>query len=228
MMLLLAVSLETIYRFLDIGADFDLPTYISLVNWVFLLVYIVMSILHSRMLWMQSIVCPSLTLMLFLYLSFVDYDYTMGSIYYSLITGFTLSFFILIIFNESWLLSSIVFIPCLVFYMQKTGKDLLGSEPQELIMRCIFISLIYTIVAYKIEVLTKQSFLGRESSEKAFHRWMKIFETFPEGIALIRNDYILYSNRALKHILNCGTERSVEDDPLYELLKNDLKISCVQ
>ena len=57
---------------------------------------------------------------------------------------------------------------------------------------------------------------------------MKIFETFPEGIALIRNDYILYSNRALKHILNCGTERSVEDDPLYEMLKNDLKISCVQ
>ena len=112
--------------------------------------------------------------------------------------------------------------------MQKTGKDLLGSETQELVMRCIFISLIYTIVAYKIEVLTKQSFLGRESSEKAFHRWMKIFETFPEGIALIRNDYILYSNRALKHILNCGTERSVEDDPIYELLKNDLKISCVQ
>lgn len=145
-----------------------------------------------------------------------------------MITGFTLSFFILIIFNESWVVSSLTFIPCLIFYMQKTGRDLLGSEPSELVMRCIFISLIYTIVAYKIEVLTKQSFLGRESSEKAFHRWMKIFETFPEGIALIRNDYILYSNRALKHILNCGTERSVEDDPLYELLKNDLKISCVQ
>lgn len=139
-----------------------------------------------------------------------------------------MSFFILIIFNESWVLSSVVFIPCLIFYMQKTGKDLLGSETSELVMRCIFISLIYSIVAYKIEVLTKQSFLGRESSEKAFHRWMKIFETFPEGIALIRNDYILYSNRALKHILNCGTERSVEEDPLYELLKNDLKISCVQ
>ena len=83
MMLLLAVSLEAIYRLMDIGVDFELPTYISLVNWIFLLVYIVMSILHTRMYWMQAIVCPSLTLMLFLYLSFVDYDYTMGSIYYS-------------------------------------------------------------------------------------------------------------------------------------------------
>ena len=83
MMFLLAISLEAIYRMLDIGVDFELPTYISLVNWVFLVIYIVMSILHTRMFWMQSIVCPSLTLMLFLYLSFVDYDYTMGSIYYS-------------------------------------------------------------------------------------------------------------------------------------------------
>ena len=144
-----------------------------------------------------------------------------------MITGFALCFFILIIFNEAWLVSTGVFAPCLTFYMQKTGRDLLGSEKEELVMRCIFVVLLYTICAYKIEVLTKQSFLGRESAEKAFHRWMKIFETFPEGIALVRNDYILYANRAIKHILNCGTERTVEDDPLYELLKNDLKISCV-
>jgi len=57
---------------------------------------------------------------------------------------------------------------------------------------------------------------------------MKIFETFPEGIALVRYDYILYANRAIKNILNCGNDRDVEDDPLYELLKNDLKVSCVQ
>jgi len=50
------------------------------------------------------------------------------------------------------------------------------------------------IVAYRTETLSKQSFMGRESSEKAFHRWMKIFETFPEGIALIRNNYVLYAN----------------------------------
>jgi hypothetical protein len=71
--------------------------------------------------------------------------------------------------------------------------------------------------------------MGRESSEKAFHRWMKIFETFPEGIALIRNNYILYANRALKYILNIGINRiNSEEDPLYELLKVDLKQTNVQ
>jgi hypothetical protein len=83
MMLLLAGTLEAVYRFMDFGVEFELPTYISLVNWIFLLVFIVMSILHSRWFWMQALVCPSLTTILFLYLSFVDYDYTMGSIYYS-------------------------------------------------------------------------------------------------------------------------------------------------
>lgn len=72
-----------------------------------------------------------------------------------MITGFALCFFILIIFNESWLISSLVFTPCLTFYMRKTGQDLLGSENQELVMRCIFVVLLYTIIAYKIEVLTK-------------------------------------------------------------------------
>mmetsp|Transcript_30724 Transcript_30724/g.47116 ORF Transcript_30724/g.47116 Transcript_30724/m.47116 type:complete len:106 (+) Transcript_30724:679-996(+) len=70
--------------------------------------------------------------------------------------------------------------------------------------------------------------MGKESSEKAFHRWMKIFETFPEGIALIRNKYLLYANRALKHTLNVGVRRTSDEDPIYELLKEDLKATVVQ
>ncbi len=94
-------------------------------------------------------------------------------------------------------------------------------------MRCAFCCIIYTIVAYRTETLSKQSFMGRESSEKAFHRWMKIFETFPEGIALIRNNYVLYANRSLKFILNVGVSRTNEEDPLYELLRADLKATNV-
>ena len=56
---------------------------------------------------------------------------------------------------------------------------------------------------------------------------MKIFETFPEGIALIRNNYVLYANRSLKFILNVGVSRSNEEDPLYELLRTDLKTTNV-
>ena len=145
-----------------------------------------------------------------------------------MIIGFTLTYFLLVVFNESWLASTVVYSGCLVYYMQKTGQDLLGSENQELVMRCVFCIMIYAIVGYRIEILTKQSFMGRESSEKAFHRWMKIFETFPEGIALVRNNYILYANRALKYILNVGLDRTADDDPLYDLLKGDLKTSVVQ
>lgn len=113
--------------------------------------------------------------------------------------------------------------------MYVTGYDLLGAELTELGMRCAFVVLVYAVIAYRFETLTKQSFMGRESTDKAFHRWMKIFETFPEGIALVRNNYILYANRALHYTLNVGIHRTEpEDDPLYELLKNDLKCTAVQ
>jgi len=111
--------------------------------------------------------------------------------------------------------------------MYKTGYDLLGSEVEELIMRVAFCTIIYAIIAYRVEILTKQSFMGRETSEKAFHRWMKIFETFPEGIALIRNNYILCGNKALSYILNVGMNRN-EEDPLYNMLKVDMKNSIVK
>ena len=68
---------------------------------------------------------------------------------------------------------------------------------------------------------TKESFLGRESSDKAFHRWLKIFETFPEGVALIRNGAILYANNSLKHILEVY-EYAGKEDPKNEKLKKAL------
>ena len=114
------------------------------------------------------------------------------------------------------------------YYMSKTGFDLLGAESTELALRVFFCGCIYAIIAYRVEILTKQSFMGRETSEKAFHRWMKIFETFPEGIALIRNNYILCGNKALQYILNVGMNRHPDEDPLYNMLKNDLKNSIVR
>jgi len=89
-----------------------------------------------------------LTALTFLYLSFVDYDYSMGSIYYSLIIGFTLCLFILVIFNEAWFISTLVYAPFLSYYMYKTGYDLLGTEVEELAMRCVFCILIYATIAY--------------------------------------------------------------------------------
>lgn len=226
MLLLLTGTLEVYYR--AMAADGELSSYISCVNGAASLVFLCITCFHNRFKLLHSVICPCLTVLVFMYLSFVDYDYTLGSIYYSLIIGFTLAYFILVVFNERWLVSTVFFAPSLTWYMYQTGMDLLGAEWQELIMRSVFCTLIYAIVAYRVEILTKQSFMGRESSEKAFHRWMKIFETFPEGIALIRGGYVLYANKALKFILNIGIERSYEDDPIYELLRTDLKNSVVE
>ena len=80
MMGFLASTLEILYRVIELG---ELPKFISLINWIFLLIFFVIGCLHSRFTWMHSIICPCLTALTFLYLSFVDYDYSIGSIYYS-------------------------------------------------------------------------------------------------------------------------------------------------
>ena len=221
---MIAGTLEIMYNALDSGR---LPLYVSLANWVSLLLLILVTCKHRKWSWLHKIVGPLLTALTYLYLSCMDYDYTMASIFYSMIIGFALSYFIVVIFNESWVISTAVYAPCLSYYMYKTGRDLLGSELPELITRCVFCVAIYGIIAYRIEVLQKQSFMGRESSEKAFHRWMKIFETFPEGIALIRNNYVLFANKSLKTILNAGPERMNEDDPYLEMLKGVLQTAVV-
>ena len=110
--------------------------------------------------------------------------------------------------------------------MYKTSQyleDEYNTDEQvyELIIKGAYAIFIYAIIAYKTEVRTKESFLGRESSDKAFHRWLKIFETFPEGVALIRNGAILYANNSLKHILEVY-EYAGKEDPKNEKLKKAL------
>jgi len=142
-------------------------------------------------------VCPALTALVFYYLAIVDYDGTSTSIYYTMVVGITSSIFLVVVFNEVWLLSFAVYAPMLSYYMWKTGVDMAGQEVTELAIRCTFCCFIYALIAYKTESLSKQAFLGKESAEKAFYRWLKIFETFPEGIALVRKDYILYANKSI-------------------------------
>jgi|DEB0MinimDraft_12_1074336.scaffolds.fasta_scaffold64389_3 hypothetical protein len=76
-------------------------------------------------------------------------------ILYRLIIGFTISLFVLVIFNESWLVSTLAYGPMLGYYMHKTGYDLLGAEYEELAMRVFFCIAIYAIIAYRVEILTK-------------------------------------------------------------------------
>ena len=197
----------------------------EVVNGVMCLIFIIFTFLTRRYSISTWFICPLLTSYIFYYLAFVDYDATDTSIFYILCIGITVSFFLLVVFNEVWLMSTGVYAPFFVYFMWKTGKDMLGTDNNtELIVRSLFCIFIYGLVSYRIEQLNKQAFLGRETADKAFYRWLKIFETFPEGIALIRNGQIIYANKSfVKHFE--FTDYDSDSDPFNDHLKKLLTIT---
>lgn len=147
----------------SVREDFEQTATTHGVNLAVTILWIVLWFILKRSFASTYFVCPVLTAYSFYYFAFVDYDGSSLSIYYTMIVGITSSYFILIIFNEFWLLSSLVYSPMVCYYMYKTGIDMVGSEVNELIIRSIFCIFLYTICAYRIEVLNKQSFLGSVS-----------------------------------------------------------------
>ncbi len=75
-------------------------------------------------------------------------------------------------------------------------------------MQVIYCSLVYAVIAYTSERQRKEAFIGREQSERAFTKWLKIFETFPEGIAYIRGNQLIGHNSALAKILRVTSEKT--------------------
>ena len=196
-------------------------TMTHVVNGVAVVVFFLLWLLVKYFAICTWFVCPLLTAYAYYYFAFVDYDGSVVSIYYTLIVGITSTFFILVIFNEAWLLSTVIYAPLLAYYMYKTGEDMVGEETNELVIRCIFCVFLYAIVAYRVENLNKQAFMGQQTSEKAFYRWLKIFETFPEGLALIRRQQILYANRSFSSMFEMQDYESVKDpynEKLHQML----------
>ena len=148
---------------LDVLDQFDSETATHIVNGCGVFVFFLLWVLIRKFAICSWFVCPLLTAFAFYYFAIVDYDGTAISIYYTMIVGITSSLFILVMFNESWLLSTIVYAPLLAYYMYKTGDDLNNgeSEMNELIIRCVFCVFLYLIIAYKVEMLNKQAFLGQ-------------------------------------------------------------------
>lgn len=106
--------------------------------------------------------------------------------------------------------------PCLIVHMKETGIDYFEEPTFDVMFRAVCAIIVYAVLAYKAEVTTKQAFTGKDAGDKAFNRWLKIFETFPEGIALIRQNYILYANSSIKQLLEIP---HIEDDPFNEILQ---------
>lgn len=151
-MLLLTIAVFTLEQSAD-GYKQDIMTHG--VNIACTVLYLLLWLILRRAYFAAYLVCPLLTAYSFYYFAFVDYDGSSLSIYYTMIVGITSSFFILIIFNESWVLSSLVYSPMVCYYMYKTGIDMVGNEINELIIRCIYVVFLYIICAYRIETLNK-------------------------------------------------------------------------
>ena len=106
---------------------------------------------------MTKLVCPSLLVIVFYYMTWIDYDTVNVSIFYKTVLGITFNYFLLVVFNEAWFLTAIVHLPFAIFFMYKSGVDMLGEAANggELFGRSVFVCFMFTIVAYQMEKLNK-------------------------------------------------------------------------
>ena len=115
---LLTIACEIMIRVLHLGT---LNMVTEIVNGSALLLFVIFTVLTRKFSVATWFVCPLLTIYVFYYLAFVDYDGVNTSIFYTLVIGITVSFFLLVIFTETWLMSTGVYAPMLVYFMWKTG-----------------------------------------------------------------------------------------------------------
>jgi hypothetical protein len=122
----LLVAIEVIYRVVKHSDALSLTT--SIVNGSTLAWFILLTILNRRTRVATWLVCPSLTAFSYYYFAFVDYDGSDASIFYKVIVGISMTFFYLVVLNESWVFSTSVYIPFLVYFMLITGNDMIVNK----------------------------------------------------------------------------------------------------
>ena len=54
----------------------------------------------------------------------------------------------------------------------------------EIAARSFYCVLVFTLIAYQNEKLAKQVFLGKYMTQEVSKKWVKVFESFGEGIAI--------------------------------------------
>ena len=185
--LLLSMFLEVIYRlnFLNAG-EIALTT--SVVNWTVTIVFFIFSLLMKKLNYVHMLVCPIITGFVFYYVTIHDYDDSVMGIFATSCFGMTSLLYVLVMFSEVWLLSALTFAPLISYYMYKTSQTLKEIDLIWIVLFSLFQIFIYISVSYKIERITKECFINKENLDRSFHRWFKIFESFPEGIAMIKED----------------------------------------
>ena len=176
------------------------------VCWTIFATFLILCFCVRRVLWTQRLICPVLTLYLCFALVSVqeENDKTQAASFFAkAIIGTAASFYVLVMLNDCWLTNLIVFTVCMVTCLVVSAKKFAAEMDEHwLVLIGLFLIFTYASVGYRIERLQKIGFIGKESYEKSFSRWLKIFDTFPEGMAIFRDDgSIMYSNKALVRLL---------------------------
>jgi len=134
----------------------------------------------------HQVVCPLLTLLVFYYFTYFDFDRNSATtLYFLILIEISTNFLLLVLFSECWLVTSIVFGVAHVVFQYRLGVEMLGESLGELAIKSAYVILIYALIGYITERNRKEAHLGENARSKAFLRWMRVFDTFPEGVAFI-------------------------------------------
>jgi hypothetical protein len=170
----------------------------------------VLSVLVRKFYHACIVVSPLLATYCFYYFCIVDFSGHIDSLYNVIVVGISITFLLLIFYMEHWLANALISVPIFGLLMWRQSSVIVFENNDHnslLAFRCIFLVTVYSVVSYQVDKQNKLAFLGRQSNEVSFNRWLKTFEGFPEGIALIRNEDVIYNNQALRKLFNLDEQK---------------------
>jgi len=118
----LLIAIELIYRVFKLG---EIAYVTTIINAIAVVWFCFLTVVSRCFIKTTKLVCPSLIAFLFYYMTWLDYEAVDVSIFYKTVIGITVCFFLLVVFNESWMISTFVYTPFSIYFMYKTGVDML-------------------------------------------------------------------------------------------------------
>lgn len=82
LILCLSIALEIIFRVVKVSSG-SLSAVTSAINWVYFAIFLTLSILIRRWVWPSWFICPLLTIIVYYYFAFVDFQHTAAVLYFT-------------------------------------------------------------------------------------------------------------------------------------------------
>ena len=110
MVLTLSITVEVMMRTSLVHAPM-LTNVTSGVNWAFVILMVVLSVLVRKFYHASIVVSPLLTTYCFYYFCIVDFSGHLDSLYNILIVGLSITYFLLAFYMENWLANALISVP---------------------------------------------------------------------------------------------------------------------